>query len=134
MLPVAICTTRRQEPFFWLGDTAWSLFGRNQNEIRLYFQERSAQGFNVISIGNLFPNYSMCDNAGNYPFTDSNGVPVPCPGLERKTGAVAHISHISPIGQAIPASPADSTSYSWTDGLDPTSVQHEYSDYICRQQ
>jgi hypothetical protein len=37
------------EPFFWLGDTAWELFHRlNQEEAKLYLQTRAKQGFTVI--------------------------------------------------------------------------------------
>lgn len=36
-------------PFFWLGDTGWELFHRlNFDEIKLYLDNRSAKGFNVI--------------------------------------------------------------------------------------
>ena len=39
------------KPFFWLGDTAWELFGRlNLEEIKIYFDNRAAKGFNVIQI------------------------------------------------------------------------------------
>src|SRR5690606_1699403 len=36
-------------PFFWLGDTAWELFGRlTREEIGLYLENREKKGFNVI--------------------------------------------------------------------------------------
>ena len=36
-------------PFFWLGDTAWELFHRlNQEEADLYLQDRAKKGFTVI--------------------------------------------------------------------------------------
>ena len=36
-------------PFFWMADTAWELFHRlTREEILLYLQKRSAQGFNVV--------------------------------------------------------------------------------------
>jgi hypothetical protein len=43
------------KPFFWLGDTAWHMFGKsvrddsaNQPSARLYFANRAAKGFTVI--------------------------------------------------------------------------------------
>lgn len=40
---------RGNEPFFWLGDTAWELFHRlNKDEARHYLQHRAEQGFTVI--------------------------------------------------------------------------------------
>ncbi|HEY8422857.1 MAG TPA: DUF4038 domain-containing protein [Thermoclostridium sp.] len=37
------------QPFFWLGDTAWSLFQRlSSDEAELYLQNRKEKGFNVI--------------------------------------------------------------------------------------
>ena len=42
-------------PFFWLGDTAWHMFGKsvrepatNQPPVSLYFSNRAAKGFTVI--------------------------------------------------------------------------------------
>lgn len=41
--------TTEGRPFFYLGDTAWDLFHRlNQNEAELYLRDRAAKGFNVI--------------------------------------------------------------------------------------
>ena len=41
--------TASNEPFFWLGDTAWELFHRqNLAEIQEYFANRQAKGFTVI--------------------------------------------------------------------------------------
>ena len=37
------------KPFFWLGDTAWLLFSRtNDEEACLYLKDRASKGFNVI--------------------------------------------------------------------------------------
>lgn len=37
------------EPFFWLGDTAWMMLQKlSEEEIRLYLENRRAKGFNVI--------------------------------------------------------------------------------------
>jgi hypothetical protein len=39
----------RNEPFFWLADTAWELFHRcNREEAELYLKKRAEQGFNVV--------------------------------------------------------------------------------------
>ena len=41
--------TADDQPFFWLGDTAWEMLHRlNKEEIRLYFEDRAAKGFNVV--------------------------------------------------------------------------------------
>ena len=42
-------------PFFWLGDTAWSLFHRlDRTEIAHYLDNRAAKGFNVIQAVALY--------------------------------------------------------------------------------
>jgi hypothetical protein len=41
--------TTDDEPFFWLGDTAWELIHRlNREEARHYFKDRSEKGFTII--------------------------------------------------------------------------------------
>lgn len=41
--------TEDGSPFFWLGDTAWSLFHKlNKDEIDFYMETRATQGFNVV--------------------------------------------------------------------------------------
>ncbi len=41
--------TENNEPFFWLGETAWELFHRlNREEAIVYLDQRAKQGFNVI--------------------------------------------------------------------------------------
>ena len=41
--------TTEGKPFFWLGDTGWELFHRlDRGDAEMYFEKRSAQGFNVI--------------------------------------------------------------------------------------
>ena len=41
--------TQDDEPFFWLGDTAWELFHRlDREEADRYLQDRAAKGFTVI--------------------------------------------------------------------------------------
>ena len=40
---------RSDQPFFWLGDTAWELFHRmTREDIIYYLDKRKAQGFTVI--------------------------------------------------------------------------------------
>lgn len=42
-------STEKDEPFLWMGDTAWELLHRlNREETDLYLKTRLAQGFNVI--------------------------------------------------------------------------------------
>ncbi|WP_069658788.1 glycoside hydrolase family 140 protein [Arcticibacter eurypsychrophilus] len=39
------------DPFFWLGDTGWLLFGKlNREEADKYLEDRSKKGFNVIQV------------------------------------------------------------------------------------
>ena len=41
--------THNNEPFFWLGGTAWELIHRlNREEVQLYLQDRADKGFTVI--------------------------------------------------------------------------------------
>jgi len=41
--------TSDEDPFFWLGDTAWELFHRlDREETLVYLRDRAAKGFNVI--------------------------------------------------------------------------------------
>lgn len=43
--------TAAGEPFFWLGDTAWLLFGKlSREEAGIYLQDRADKGFNVIQV------------------------------------------------------------------------------------
>lgn len=38
-------------PFFWLGDTAWLITQKlNREEVKTYFENRRAQGFNVVQL------------------------------------------------------------------------------------
>ena len=37
------------KPFFWQGDTSWLMLTRlNREEVKQYFENRKAKGFNVI--------------------------------------------------------------------------------------
>jgi hypothetical protein len=41
--------TADEQPFFWLGDTAWEMLHRlNKEEVRRYLADRAAKGFNVV--------------------------------------------------------------------------------------
>ena len=41
--------TEEGDPFFWMGDTAWELLHRcDRDEVDMYLEKRSDQGFNVI--------------------------------------------------------------------------------------
>jgi hypothetical protein len=41
--------TADDQPFFWLGDTAWEMLHRlNKEEARLYLEDRASKGFNVV--------------------------------------------------------------------------------------
>jgi hypothetical protein len=41
--------TGDEQPFFWLGDTAWELFHRlNREEVDRYLDDRARKGFTVV--------------------------------------------------------------------------------------
>ncbi len=69
------------KPFFWLGDTAWHMFGKsvrddsaNQPSARLYFANRAAKGFTVIQsvIVRSPEGGSMANAYGFEPFENGN--------------------------------------------------------------
>ncbi|GFZ51157.1 hypothetical protein JCM24511_08915 [Saitozyma sp. JCM 24511] len=61
----------KDEPFFWLADTAWELFHRlDESEAKLYLDKRAAQGFNVVFVV-VFAEHGGCtlpSRAGHWPF------------------------------------------------------------------
>jgi len=63
------------KPFFWLGDTAWELFHRlDQNEVRYYLENRRAKGFTVIQAVALaeIEGLSVPNAEGNLPLADKD--------------------------------------------------------------
>jgi len=62
-------------PFFWLGDTAWSLFQRpTREEVDLYLETRAAQGFTVVQavvLGNICGT-SAQNPQGAYPLKNND--------------------------------------------------------------
>ncbi len=69
------------QPFFWLGDTSWHMFGKsarekttNQPAVSLYFSNRAAKGFTVIqSVIVRWPEGGSSANAyGFEPFEDGD--------------------------------------------------------------
>jgi len=62
--------SRKGDPFFWLGDTAWELFHRlNREESSEYLRNRAEKGFNVIQAVALYELQAFeSPNAyGDYP-------------------------------------------------------------------
>jgi probable HAF family extracellular repeat protein len=56
-------------PFFWMGDTAWSLFSRlSQNDANAYLQNRVDKGFTTILAGILTWEENIPNYYGNEPF------------------------------------------------------------------
>jgi hypothetical protein len=52
-------------PFFWLGDTAWGIFGRlSRADITHYLSKRKEQGFTVIQMVTIFPVYGRTNSEG----------------------------------------------------------------------
>jgi hypothetical protein len=72
-------------PFFWLGDTAWSLFEKavrepaaDQPEVDLYFRTRAAQGFTVVQTTLIKEEWE--DAYGHALFEDDQATPRVRPG------------------------------------------------------
>ncbi|MGD0497986.1 MAG: DUF4038 domain-containing protein [Bryobacteraceae bacterium] len=69
---------RDGRPFFWLGDTAWSLVNKyTQSETEFYMQRRRQQGFNVLNVMLIFNGgpglkTATADEQGELPFVDMN--------------------------------------------------------------
>lgn len=69
------------KPFFWLGDTAWHLFGKSSRETTatqpgasLYFSDRAAKGFTVVQSAIVLPpdGASTANADGFDPFEDGD--------------------------------------------------------------
>lgn len=64
------------EPFFWLGDTGWSIFTRlTREEADFYLQDRAKKGFTVIqavAAGAPFDDLDVPNRYGALPFKDQN--------------------------------------------------------------
>jgi hypothetical protein len=76
-------TTEDRKPFFWLGDTAWSIIDQSVREVsddqpgvERYFKSRKEQGFNVVQthfLTNLVRGPIGAPNAyGHAPFVDND--------------------------------------------------------------
>ena len=66
-------------PFFWIGDTAWNLFGKTtEDEARKYLTARARQGFTVIQACMLFDGYGTerPNSYGQMAFTDMDDLTV----------------------------------------------------------
>ena len=65
--------TQQGRPFFWLGDTAWSIRKLSPAELDLYLTTRARQGFTGIQIAPASSaGYGGADYAGNRPFANGN--------------------------------------------------------------
>ncbi len=65
--------TQRGKPFFWLGDTAWSVRKLSPADVDLYLTTRAEQGFTGIQIAPASSaGYGGTDYAGNHPFESGN--------------------------------------------------------------
>ena len=69
---------RGGQPFFWMGDTVWSIVNRyTQEEAAFYMEQRRTQGFNVLNVMLIFNGgpglkTAMADQEGETPFLDMN--------------------------------------------------------------
>ena len=69
---------RGGRPFFWMGDTVWSLVNRyTPEEAEFYMEHRREQGFNVLNIMLIFNGgpgivTPMADAEGELPFVNMN--------------------------------------------------------------
>ncbi|MFW6438127.1 MAG: DUF4038 domain-containing protein [Armatimonadota bacterium] len=60
------------QPFFWLGDTAWGLFGGlTEAETAEYLDDRADRGFNVVQAVLAWPS-KLVDENGEAPWLDGN--------------------------------------------------------------
>ncbi|MFO8081271.1 MAG: DUF4038 domain-containing protein, partial [Armatimonadota bacterium] len=60
------------KPFFWMGDTAWGVFGGlTEAETAEYLDDRAAKGFNVVQAVLVWPSKSVDEN-GEAPWLDGN--------------------------------------------------------------
>jgi len=62
-------------PFFWLGDTAWELFHRlDRDEAERYLQDRAAKGFNVIQAVVLpeLEGFERANAYGDFPLKEGD--------------------------------------------------------------
>lgn len=69
-----------EEPFFYLGDTAWELFHRlTREEMDEYFTTRAKQGFNAVQAVALaeFEGITVPNQYGRLPLLFTDGVPDP---------------------------------------------------------
>jgi hypothetical protein len=65
--------TQEGKPFFWMGDTAWSIRKLAPADVDLYLTTRAEQGFTGIQIAPASSaGYGGTDYAGNHPFDDGN--------------------------------------------------------------
>lgn len=65
----------KNNPFFWLGDTAWEMFHRlDQNEVIHYLETRKNQGFNIVQAVLLseFEGLSVPNAYGSVPLIDED--------------------------------------------------------------
>ncbi|HCO95592.1 MAG TPA: hypothetical protein DIU00_16865 [Phycisphaerales bacterium] len=61
--------TEEDTPFFWLGDTAWSLFMQTtREEAGYYLKDRAGKGFTVIQAVILWGSVNAKNRYGNPPF------------------------------------------------------------------
>jgi hypothetical protein len=74
-------------PFFYLGDTAWTLFKRlDRDEVELYLSNRAAKGFTVIQ-AYVVRGLEMRNRAGELPLVDHD------PGRPNE-GFFANVDHV----------------------------------------
>ena len=78
----------KQQPFFWLGDTGWLLFGRlSREEAEHYLEDRRKKGFNVIQVM-LLHTLSVVNYYGDSALRNRNvSTPVTTPGNSFKDAA-----------------------------------------------
>ena len=66
---------KNNQPFFWLGDTAWELFHRlDREDANFYLQKRAAQGFTVIQAVALaeFDGLQVPNSYGELPLINND--------------------------------------------------------------
>jgi len=59
-------------PFFWMGDTGWTLFQYTPSQMQLYFKDRASKGFSVIQAMTI--RHERENYEGQKPFTSKDPV------------------------------------------------------------
>jgi hypothetical protein len=118
MTPNQRYLTRNNQPFFYLGDTAWELFHRlTLDEAKHYLDVRASQGFNVIQAVCLaeFEGLTQPNQQGDLPLIDLDPT-TPNESYFAHVDAVCHYAAEKGLVMALLPSWGDKVNKSWGAG------------------